>query len=134
MHLVVHNHSCLLVVYRVDCLVIAIVLVAVLVLSLPSVSTVVEEERVIRTSITDQPPHSFKDVRVGRNTTRVLLIIRQRDSILFLESIVLHNERLDVLDIVDTSPELAILSEIVDADKESALATLTVRELEICGW
>lgn len=71
---------------------------------------------------------------MGRNTTRVLLIIRQRDSILFLESIVLHDERLDVLDIVDTSPELAILPEIVDADKESALATLTVRELEICGW
>lgn len=70
---------------------------------------------------------------MGRNATRVLLIIRQRDSILFLESIVLRNERLDVLDIVDTSSEFGTLSKIVDADKEGALATLTVRELEICG-
>jgi hypothetical protein len=81
----------------------------------------------------NQPPHTLQNIGTCRDSTPVLLIIRQGNHILLLEPIGLCNERLDILDIVDTSSELGILSEIVDADKKRALAALAVGELEICG-
>ena len=75
-----------------------------------------EKEGVIGLGTVDEPSHSLDDVRSSRFLPGIVLVVRQADDITLLVSPMSREEILDVLNIVDTSPQFALLANIVDAD------------------
>lgn len=80
-HLVIDNHSSLFKIDRIDRLVVSIILIAIEILRRSSVTRVVEEESVVRSSIFDQPLHRSQLKRKVRSVpTRILeLLTSQRE-------------------------------------------------------
>jgi hypothetical protein len=79
----------------------------------------------------NEPLHSCNDVGTGGDTGAILLVIRESNGVLVPESKTFNDEGLDVPDVIDASPQLALLAKVVDTDEECSLATLAVRKLEI---
>ena len=77
-----------------------------------------EEQRVVRLRIFDQPVHGAQDVRLGRLAHGVLLVVGQDDHVLARVAEVLVEVGAHVLDVVDAAAQLAALAEVVDADEQ----------------
>lgn len=75
-----------------------------------------EEERVVRSSILDQPMHGAKNVLLCGLAHRVLLIVCQDNHIFSLITKMFHQISSHVSDIIDTSSQLATLTEVVDTN------------------
>lgn len=89
-----------------------------------------EEERVIGLGVLDQPVHGAQDVLFGRLAHWVLLVIGQGDHVFALITKGLHEVVGHVLNIVDATPELALLAKVIDSDQESLAFAGTVGVLE----
>lgn len=89
-----------------------------------------EEQRIVGLRILDQPMHSAQNIRLGRLAHGVLLIIGKEDHVFTGIAEVLVQVCGHVLDIVDTSTQLALLAEIVDSNQERLALTSTARVLE----
>ena len=79
---------------------------------------VVEEERVVRLVVLDQPMHSAEDVGLGRLAHGVLLVVGQKHHVFTGITKVLIQIGRHVLHIVDAPAQLALLVEIVDSDQK----------------
>ena len=78
------------------------------------------KQRIIRLSIPHQPLHRPENIRLGRNTHRILLIIRKNHHILApIPELVMQEDR-HVGDIVDAPAQLVRLACVVDADEQGA--------------
>jgi hypothetical protein len=130
MDLVVNDGTSPGVVDGVNAFVVSIVLVAIFVLDLTTVTGIVKEESVIRLSILHEPTHSADDVLSGRNHDWILLIISQQNHVLSLVAIALYQESGNVVYIVDTSSQLSFLVKVVDADEKCLATTGTSGVLE----
>lgn len=75
-----------------------------------------EEERVVRPGILDQPMHGTKNVLLRRLTHGILLIVSQDDHVFSFVTKMFHQVSSHVSDIVDTSAQLATLAEVVNAN------------------
>lgn len=89
-----------------------------------------EKERIIRLRILDQPMHRPQDVSLRRLAHGVLLVVRQQHHVLARVAEVLVQIRRHVLDIVDTTTQLALLPEIVDSNQQGLALTSASRVLE----
>lgn len=103
MHLVVDNVACLSEVYWIYHLVVSVFFIAIQVLSLASVAGIVEEQRVIRPGVLNEPMHCSQDILFRRLTHRVLLVVRQDHHVLSLITKVAVQISRHVLNIIDTS-------------------------------
>ena len=74
-HFIVNDVSRLPKIDGVYDLIVAIILIAIKILSLAAVTGIVKEERIIRSGILDQPMHGSQDVLFGGLTHGVLLVI-----------------------------------------------------------
>ena len=89
-----------------------------------------EEKRVIGASVLNKPVHGAQNVLLGRLAHGALLVVGQGDHIFalvakgFLE-VVGH-----VLNIVDATSQLALLTKVVDADQQSLSPAGAVGVLE----
>jgi hypothetical protein len=146
-HLVIDNVSDLAEIHRIDDLIVPVLLIPVEIFGLAPVpyvmsatlelrevrsrlTRVVEEERVVRPGVLHQPVHRAQDILLRRLANGVLLIVGQDDHVVPLVSIRLVQERGHVLHVVDASPQLAPLSEVVYADQQRLSAAGAVRVLE----
>lgn len=75
-----------------------------------------EEERVVGSSILDQPVHGTKNVLLCGLTHGILLIVGQDDHVFSFITKMFHQISSHVSDIVDTSTQLATLAEVVDTN------------------
>ena len=91
---------------------------------------VMEEERIILLRPGHQPRHSPQYIRLGRYAHRVLLVIRQDDHILAPVPVSLNQKVGHVPHVVNASPQLALLPEVVDADQERLALTRAVGVLK----
>jgi hypothetical protein len=115
----------------IDNLIVPIFLVTVLILRLTTVARVVEEERVVRTGIADEPLHGIHDIPLRRDLAGVGRVIREGDNVLLPIVPLGAKEALDVRHIVDTSTQLSRGSFVVDANKQCLAASVTHRVLEV---
>jgi uncharacterized membrane protein len=74
--------------------------------------------------------HCPQDIRLRRLAHRVLLVVGQSDHVLPLVSEEFVQIRAHVLHIVDATPELTPLAEVVDTNEQRFPATITCRVLE----
>ena len=88
-----------------------------------------EEERIIRLRVSHQPMHGPQDVGLGWLAHGILLVVCQDDHILPRISEILVQVGGHILDIVDTTPQLTPLVEIIDAYQKRFAPTRTVRVL-----
>jgi hypothetical protein len=77
-----------------------------------------KKQRIIRLRILDQPMHRPQNISFRRLTHGILLIIRKKNHILTGITKGLVQVRRHVLNIIDTSTQLALLTKVVDADQE----------------
>ena len=89
-----------------------------------------EEQRVIRLCILDQPVHRTQNVGLGRLAHRILLVIGEYHHVLptvakSLDQILRH-----VLHIVDTAAQLSFLSKVVNSNQQRLALAGTFRILE----
>ena len=77
-----------------------------------------EEQRVIGLSVLDQPVHGPKNVGLSRLAHGILLIISQKNHVLTGITKVLVQIGGHVLDIVDTSAQLALLTKVIDSNQK----------------
>lgn len=84
MHLIVHNMPDLPKVDRVYDFIVSILFITVQILSLASVTRVMEKERVVWSGVLHKPMHCPDDVCLGGMRHGVLLVIRQSHHILSL--------------------------------------------------
>ena len=90
-----------------------------------------QEEGVIRLRALDKPLHCLDDVVLAGICQRAWrLVICQDDHILPTVAVVLDQEGRQVLRVVDTSAQLALLAKVVDADQQGPAAAGTVGILE----
>ena len=89
-----------------------------------------EEQRIIRSGILDQPVHGAEDVLFRRLAHRVLLIVGEKNHILSGVPKVRVEIGRHVLDIVDTTSELTSLTKVVYADEKRFASTRAVGVLE----
>jgi hypothetical protein len=78
----------------------------------------VEEERIVGLGALDKPVHRTQNVLLGRLAHRVLLVIGEYDHVFSPIAKVLHEVGCHVANVVDTSPQLAPLTEVVDTNKK----------------
>jgi hypothetical protein len=90
----------------------------------------VEEERVVGAGVLDKPLHGSQNILLGGLAHGVLLVVGESDHVLGLVAKGLHEVVGHVLDIVDASPQRALLIKVVDADKQSLALAGTVGVLE----
>ena len=94
-----------------------------------------EEQRVIRLSVLNQPVHGPNDIILGRDTHGILLVVGEDDHILATIPEAFVQEGGHVGDVVDTSIELIGLTEIVDPNEQGFPPASTSRVLElVIGW
>lgn len=96
---------------------------------------IVEEERIVGLGVLDQPLHRAQDIVFGGLQDGVGLVVGQDDHVLTLVVVAVHQERRDILDIVDAALELVGGAKVVDADQQGLALSgaLTVLEGIICG-
>lgn len=145
-HLVIDNVSDLAEIDRIDDLVVPVLLVPVEIFGLATVpcvmsamlerevgshlTRVVEEEGVVRPGVLHQPVHCAQDVLLRRLADGVLLVVCQDDHVVPLVAVCLVQERGHVLHVVDASPQLPSLSEVVYANQQRLSPAGAVRVLE----
>lgn len=93
-----------------------------------------EEKRVVGSSILDQPVHGSQDVLLERLAHGVLLVVGEDDHVLSLVTELLHQVRRHVAHIVDTTPQLAALTKVVDAYEKGFPPAVALRVLEVVAW
>lgn len=77
-----------------------------------------EEERIIRSRVFDQPVHRTKYVLLRRLTHRILLVISQDDHIFPLVVEIVIEIRRHVPNIIDTASQLSPLTKVVDSNQK----------------
>ena len=78
--------------------------------------------------------HRPQNIRLGRLTHRILLIVRQEDHILPSIAKVLFEVGGHVSNIVDATTKLPSLVEVVDPDEKRLSTAGAIRVLEIVAW
>jgi hypothetical protein len=91
---------------------------------------VMEEERVISLGIVDEPSHGTNHVGLGRSHHWILLVVCQNDHVLSFVSVSLDQEVGHVVDVVDASAKLSLLSKVINTDQQGLSTTGTVGVLE----
>lgn len=92
---------------------------------------IMKEQRIIRPRVLHQPVHRPDYILFRWLTHGILLVIRQNHHVLpFVAKVTIQVAR-QVLDIVDTSPQRALLAKIVDADQQSFPSASTIRILKL---
>ena len=89
-----------------------------------------EEKRVVRFRILDQPMHGTKDIRFCWLAHWVLLVISQDDHVFSRIAKVAVEVCRHVLDIVDTPSKLTPLTEIVDTNEQCFASARAIGILE----
>ena len=89
-----------------------------------------EEQRIVGLRVLDQPVHGAQNIRLSRLTHGVLLIIGEEDHVLAGIAEILVQVCRHVLDIVDTSAKLTLLTKVVDSDQQRLALTSAARVLE----
>lgn len=77
----------------------------------------VDEEGVVGLGVANEPLHGPEDVRLGRETHWILLVVGEDDHIFSAVAKALVQERRHVADIVDAALERVWLPEVVNADQ-----------------
>src|SRR5271156_3163795 len=126
--------SCLFKINRINNFVINIILLTIPIHTLPTMSTIMKEQTILRLSPLHKPLHRPSHILFGRSTRRILRIIRQNNNIPLFESISLDNEMFDVENIVDTSPQLILCANVIYSDEKGFSMTCTLRILELVLW
>lgn len=135
MHVIVNNMTSGSVVERIDHVIIAIILIAVQIGGTTAVTGEVNEEGVVRLSITNKPLHCAENVCLCGNTHGVALVIGENDHVLSAITKSLMQESGHIGDIVDAALERIRLPKIVNADQQRPAATGTSGVLElVIGW
>lgn len=93
-----------------------------------------EKQRVIGLGALDEPVHGTQDVVSGGLTDRVLLVVGQDNHILPLVAVSFSQEGRDVLNIVQAAAQLAVLTEVVDANEQRLSLAGTSRVLEAIAF
>lgn len=89
-----------------------------------------EEERVVRARVLDQPVHGPQYVLLGWLAHGILLVVREDDHILALVPKLLDQVGRHIPDVVDASPQLAALAKVIDADQQGFPPAVALRVLE----
>lgn len=89
-----------------------------------------KEEGIVGLSIAHKPSHGLDNIGTRRLHDWVGLVISQNDHILALIPVSLNQECRNVVNIIDATAQLAVLTEIVDSYEESLASTCTVGVLE----
>lgn len=89
-----------------------------------------EEERVIRSRILNQPVHGSQNVLLGGLAHGVLLVVGQDNHILSLVAELFHEVARHIANIVDAAIELAALAKVIDANEQSFPPAVAFRVLE----
>lgn len=89
-----------------------------------------EEERVVRTGVFDQPVHGPQYILLCGLAHGVLLIVGENDHVLAFVAKLLDQVGRHVPDVVDAPPQLAALAKIVDADQQGLPPAVALRILE----
>lgn len=130
MHVIVHNVASDAVVQWVDDIVESIVLISIQIGSTTSVAREVDEQRIVRLGVLDEPLHGAYYVRLGGDAHRIPLVIGENDHVLTLVPVPPSQEVGHVSNIIDTAFECIGLPCVVDPDQQSPAATGTIRVLE----
>lgn len=77
-----------------------------------------EEERIVGLGALDKPVHRTQNILLGWLAHGVLLVIGEYDHVFPPIAKVLHEIGCHVANVVDTSPQLTPLTEVVDTNKE----------------
>lgn len=93
-----------------------------------------EEERVIRSSILDQPVHCTEDILLCRLAHGILLVVGQNDHVFSLVAKLLHQIGRHVSDIVDAASQLATLAKVVDTNQQRFSTASAVGVSESIAW
>lgn len=91
---------------------------------------VVEEERIVRPGILDQPVHGPQYVLLRRLAHGILLVVGKDDHVLALVAKMLDEIGRHVPDVVDAPPQLAALAKVVDADQQGFPPAVALRVLK----
>lgn len=89
-----------------------------------------EEERVIRPRVLDQPVHRLENVGLGRLAHGIMLVVGQEHHVLALIPKVTVQIRAHVLDIVYAAAQLTPLTKVVDTNEQRFPSTVACRVLE----
>lgn len=89
-----------------------------------------EEQRIIRFRILNQPVHSAQDVLLRGLAHRILLVIGQDDHILACIAKIAVEVGGHVFDVVDAASQLTLLTKVVDTDQECLASPCTIGILE----
>ena len=92
---------------------------------------IVEEQRIVRSRILDQPVHSTEDVLFRWLAHGVLLIVGEKNHVLSGVAEVRVEVGRHVLDIVDTASELTSLTKVVYTDEKRFASTCAGGVLEV---
>lgn len=135
--LVINYVTCTLVVDRINHAVEPRVLRAVLIFNLAAMPAVMKKQRIPTLCTAYQPPDSVQYILARWVVHRILLVIRQRQHchltllVLISETPKLMQMLTHVPDIIATSLQLSLLTEIVAPDQERLLPALARTVLEI---
>lgn len=89
------------------------------------------KQRIIRLRIPHQPLHGPEDIRLGRDTHGILLVVGEDNHVAAAVPEAAMEEGGHVGDIVDAAAELVGLAEVIDADEEGATTTGAGGVLEV---
>ena len=81
--------------------------------------SLMEEQRIVRLRIIDQPPHRSNHILPSRDLPRVPRIIREEDNVVLLVTESFTQEPHEVLGIVDTASKFLRGTDVVDSDLAS---------------
>lgn len=90
-----------------------------------------QEERIVWTSVLDQPVHGPENVLLGRLAHGILLIVCEDDHVFPLVAKVLDEVGRHVAHVVDAASKLATLAKIVDANQQAFPPAITLRVLKV---
>ena len=91
---------------------------------------VVEEQGVVGLGVPDKPAYGADNVGLGGLHDGVRLVVGQDDHVFPLVPMVLDEEGRQIVDVVDTATQLALLAKVVDTDEKSLSLARAVGVLE----
>jgi len=130
MHLIVRDVADLPKVDRVDHLIVSVLLVAIEILGLATVTGIVEEEGIVWTGILNKPMHSPENVLLSRLAHGVLLVVCEDNHVLALIAKVFDEVCRHVPDIIDATPKLTALAKVVYSNQQRFPPPSALRVLE----
>lgn len=106
--------ACTTEVNRINSIIIATDVIPSEIDTLPTMSTVMEEETIMRLSVLHQPLHRTEYIVFSRLRKRIWIIVREDDHVVEGKAVEAIHEHGYISGIVDTSPQLYPLADIID--------------------